>query len=71
MPDKKRLAQMDKGLAAAVRVAGNVNRLARLVGVPHQSIYKWRRIPAERVQIIAKMTGLSRHQLRPDLYEKG
>jgi DNA-binding transcriptional regulator YdaS (Cro superfamily) len=44
--------------------------LADLMGVTPQAITKWRnnRIPAERVLEIERLTGVSRHCLRPDIY---
>jgi len=36
--------------------------------VRHQSIYSWKRIPAERVLDIERATGVPRHELRPDIY---
>jgi DNA-binding transcriptional regulator YdaS (Cro superfamily) len=45
--------------------------LAALMGVSPQAITKWRKkIPAERVLQIEKKTGVSRHDLRPDLYPR-
>ena len=29
---------------------------------------QWRRVPAERVLEVERLTGVSRHELRPDLY---
>ena len=47
-------------------------RLADAVGVSPASITKWLqpygRIPAERVLPIERVTGVSRHALRPDIY---
>lgn len=46
--------------------------LARLLGVTPQAITKWKngRIPAERVLEIERVTGVSKHDLRPDLYPR-
>lgn len=43
---------------------------AQKIGVSEQLLQKWRasKIPAERVLGIEAMTGISRHELRPDLY---
>lgn len=40
------------------------------IGVSEQRLQKWRRtkIPAELVLQIEEKTGISRHELRPDLY---
>lgn len=47
---------------------GGLAKLAALLGVRHQSFYSWKRVPAERVLDIERITGVSRHELRPDLY---
>jgi DNA-binding transcriptional regulator YdaS (Cro superfamily) len=38
------------------------------LGIQAPSIYSWRRVPAIRVLAIEAATGISRHELRPDLY---
>lgn len=50
---------------------GGIKALARALGVKHQTFYSWRRVPAERVIDIERLTGISRHRLRPDLYPRG
>jgi len=58
----------DPGLKRAVKAAGSVHALARLLGISHNSILKWRRIPATRIVKIEQVTGIGRELLRPDLY---
>lgn len=46
-------------------------RLARLIGVKHPTIHSWiraGRIPAERVLAVEAATGISRYELRPDVF---
>lgn len=48
-----------------------LRKLAAILGVRYQSIQDWlsaNKIPAERVLAIEKATGISRHELRPDIY---
>lgn len=52
----------------AAEAAGNKSALARQLGVKVQSIQQWKRIPAERVLDVERVTGIPRHKLRPDLY---
>lgn len=56
------------GIAAAVKAAGGLRALARLLGITHQAILQWEKVPAERVIKIEKLTGITRERLRPDLY---
>lgn len=44
--------------------------LAELVGVHKAQITRWARgkVPADRVLEIERLTGIPRHDLRPDLY---
>lgn len=49
---------------------GNATRIAKAVGVTHSAVLQWARgrVPAERVLRVEEATGISRHELRPDLY---
>ena len=51
-----------------IRRCGGGTQLARALGVNRQSIYSWTRIPAERVQQIADLSGLQLHEIRPDIF---
>lgn len=45
--------------------------LARRLKISKHAVGKWRkrgRIPAERVLAVERETGVSRHEIRPDLY---
>uniref|UniRef100_UPI0030DB3C0C transcriptional regulator n=1 Tax=Pseudomonas sp. EA_65y_Pfl1_P120 TaxID=3088693 RepID=UPI0030DB3C0C len=55
----------------AVALAGGQSALARSLSVTPQAVQKMcasGRVPAERVLDIEKLTGVSRSELRPDLY---
>lgn len=46
-------------------------RLAKAVGVRHQSVHSWVRrglVPAKRAIAVEEATGVSRHILRPDVF---
>ena len=47
---------------------GLKTRVAKRLGITHGAVSQWRQVPAERVLDIERETGISRHQLRPDLY---
>lgn len=42
--------------------------LARALEITPGAVSQWDRVPAERVLDIERLTGISRHDLRPDLY---
>jgi len=45
-------------------------KISRELGITHGAISQWRRVPAERVLDVERVTGISRHDLRPDLYPR-
>ena len=61
-------------LEEAIRVAGSQSELARRIGVAQASVWKMlnraHRASAEFVLKIEGATGVSRHDLRPDLYPR-
>jgi len=56
-------------IKVAIEKAGSVKALAELVGVKPQAISQWRRVPVEHVRAIAGLTGLPKHQIRPDVFD--
>jgi DNA-binding transcriptional regulator YdaS (Cro superfamily) len=57
-------------LQAAISRAGSTAKLAAALGIASQAISQWRRVPAGRVLDVERVTGVSRHDLRPDLYPR-
>lgn len=43
-------------------------KVARELHITHGAVSQWRRVPAERVLDVERVTGISRSELRPDLY---
>jgi len=60
----------DDGLDRAIDAAGGVAQLARKIGISQPSVSNWSKIPAQRVIAVEAATGVSRSDLRPDLYGK-
>ncbi|WP_439370264.1 molecular chaperone TorD family protein [Bradyrhizobium sp. DASA03120] len=58
----------DDGLERAICAAGGVAGLARKIGVSQPSVSNWTKVPAQRVIAVEAATGVSRNDLRPDLY---
>lgn len=57
-------------LTQAIENIGSSTALAKKLGIKPQAISQWRRVPALRVLEVEKATGVSRHDLRPDLYPR-
>lgn len=58
-------------LKRAIEAAGSQSKLAEAIGKTQGHVSKWLErnyIPAECVLPIEAATGVSRHELRPDLY---
>lgn len=59
-------------MAEAIEKAGGQAALARQLGIKQQTIFGWlhhsQQVPAERVLAVEKVTGIPRHELRPDIY---
>lgn len=63
-----------EALMLALERAGSQTKLARIAGVSTTAVWKWvqssKRVPAEFVLKVEKATGVSRHDLRPDIYPR-
>jgi len=59
-------------LERAIIAAGSQSALARLLSVSQHAVWQWSRkckpLPAKHVLKVEFATGVSRHDLRPDLY---
>lgn len=64
------IASMDdkSPLERAKERAGGQAALAKLIGVTAQAISQWDEVPPLRVLDVERASGVSRHELRPDLY---
>ena len=59
---------MNDPLEEAARKFGGRSKLAAALGISPQAVYKWQQVPPMRVIAVERLTGVSRHRLRPDLY---
>jgi DNA-binding transcriptional regulator YdaS (Cro superfamily) len=52
------------------RASLTLERLGESLNVDKSTVMRWelRRVPAERVLEVERVTGVPRHELRPDLY---
>lgn len=61
-------------LRNAVDRAGGQSALAGIIGVTQQAVSKWllrnKPLPAEHVLAVEAATGVSKYDLRPDIYQR-
>lgn len=62
------MAPMIEIVREAASRTGGVVALARELGIKHTALYSWRRVPDKRVLQIERLTGISRHDMRPDIF---
>lgn len=66
-----RKAPMQFAVDEAVRRVGSKGRVAKRLGISRQAVDQWEKVPAERVLALESISGVSRYQLRPDIYGPG
>lgn len=63
-----------EALAACRDKAGSESQMARDLEVSQPTIWRWlnqsKQIPAEHVLVAERLYGVSRHDLRPDIYPR-
>ena len=57
------------GMAMIRAKRGLMAEVSRALGVTRAAVATWPRVPAERVIEVSRITGIPRHDLRPDIYE--
>lgn len=55
----------------AVVNAGGARALARALRITPQAIVQWPHVPAKHVLEVERLSGVSRYDLRPDIYGDG
>ncbi|WP_334469937.1 transcriptional regulator [Arsenophonus sp. PmNCSU2021_1] len=60
-------------LKKVINVTGTATRLAAALGVSNMTVSQWKnkykgRVPVDRVLAIYELTGITPHELRPDIY---
>lgn len=58
------------GMARIRAERGLQFRIARALKITRGAVAKWKKVPAERVLAVEAFTGISRHDLRPDIYPR-
>lgn len=59
---------MQAALKKAIELAGGEKALAAHFNITRQAVEQWTVCPPFRALELEKLTGVSRHELRPDLY---
>jgi DNA-binding transcriptional regulator YdaS (Cro superfamily) len=52
----------------AVRDRMPLARLAREIGITRGAVAQWEQVPAERLGVVSRVTGIPLERLRPDLF---
>ena len=61
-------AALDPIVQYFMKDRGRAYQLAIALNIKPQAVYQWKRTPIERVRDVERITGISRHILRPDIY---
>ena len=64
-------AAMERARDLAVASAGSPGKLAKKLGISRPAVALWKIIPVKRVPDVERVTGISRHVLRPDFFGPG
>lgn len=57
-----------EALRRAIKSCGGLDKLAAPLGITAQAVSQWDEVPPRRVLAVERVSGVSRHELRPDLY---
>ena len=59
---------MDETRNLLRRERGMITKIAAGLGITHGAVSQWKVVPSDRVVEIERITGIPRHELRPDLH---
>ena len=62
------MATPQEALKRAKQAIGNPTALAKQLGITLAAVSQWRQVPYLRVLEVERITGVPRHELRPDIY---
>lgn len=58
----------DEALRRAIERVGGLSGLANPLGISEQAVSQWDKVPPRRVLEVERVSGVPRHELRPDMY---
>lgn len=64
------MSDRKEALDRAIKAVGGLAGLATPLGISMQAISQWEEVPPLRVLAVERVSGISRHDLRPDLYPR-
>lgn len=57
-----------RALEKAIKAVGNGTNLARMLKITRSAITQWDQVPVLKVLDVERLSGVPRHELRPDIY---
>lgn len=60
----------DKALRKALKAMRTATALAKQLKISPEAVMQWRRVPPRHVIAVERLTGVPRHELRPDFYPR-
>ena len=60
--------ERDAALERALRTRMAVTEIAEAIGVSRAAVSQWRRVPERHLTAVARITGMAKRELRPDLF---
>jgi len=63
-----KLFGMDTPIEKIIEAGGGVVSLARKLQISKGAVSQWSRVPVNRVLEVERLTGISRHLIRSDIY---
>lgn len=57
-----------EAVVPALRERGLFPKIIARLGIKRQALESWRVVPADRVMVIAELSGLAPHIIRPDIF---
>ena len=64
------MSDRKEALSRAIEAAGGLKKLADSLRITAQAVSQWDEVPPLRVLAVEHVSGVPRHELRPDLYPR-